>query len=72
MTRKSANLPPKLAAVLARLATQNGGSLTIAQAAVLPYLVDVVAMRVLGRPITGATHVCIADEEWESVTGGAK
>ena len=51
-------LPPKLEAVLARAAI--GCKLNKTRAAKLPYLVDVVANHVLGRPITEGTH-----QTWE-------
>jgi hypothetical protein len=58
------SLPPKLAAVMTRLARRAGpAGLPPSHLATLPYLVDVVAMRVLGRPITEGTHVCISEEE---------
>jgi uncharacterized phage-associated protein len=47
-------LPPKLAAVLVRLVET--GKLNKTQAVKLPYLVDVVARHVLGRPITEGHH----------------
>jgi len=49
------NLPPKLEAVLIRLC--RGRSLNVTQAVKLPYLVDVVAMNLLGRKITEGTHL---------------
>jgi hypothetical protein len=48
-------LDPKLEAVLCRLCDRLG-VLTMTNASKLPYLVDVVANHVLGRPITGVTH----------------
>ena len=53
------NVQRKLEAVLGRLLAQCG-SLALTQAVKLPYLVDVVAQRVLGRPIVGATY-----EAWD-------
>jgi uncharacterized phage-associated protein len=50
----SPSLPPKLEAVLIRLAKDE--KLNVTQAVKLPYLVDVVAERFLGRPITEGTH----------------
>ncbi len=47
-------LPPKLGAVLLRLV--ESGRLNKTQAVKLPYLVDVVAQRILGRPITEGHH----------------
>ncbi len=52
------SLPPKLEAVLVRLI--KSGKLNKTQAVKLPYLVDVVAQRVLGRPITEGHH-----QAWE-------
>lgn len=52
------NLPVKLEAVLLRLGSQT--SLNITQAVKLPYLVDVVARRVLGQTITEGRH-----EAWD-------
>ena len=52
------SLPPKLEAVLVRLVKT--GKLNKTQAVKLPYLVDVVAQRVLGRPITEGHH-----QAWE-------
>lgn len=51
----SPTLDQELEAVLARLCDRLG-SLCKTQAVKLPYIVDVVAMHVLGRPITKATH----------------
>ncbi len=51
-------LPPKVEAVLIRLG--KGATLNVTQAVKLPYIVDVVANHVLGRPITEGTH-----ETWE-------
>lgn len=48
------SVPPKLEAVLIRLV--KSGKLNVTQAVKLPYLVDVVAEHVLGRPITEGTH----------------
>ena len=56
---EQARLSPKLAAVLARLC-ERLGPLYTTQAVKLPYLVDVVANHVLGRPIAGGTY-----ETWE-------
>ena len=52
------SLPPKLETVLVRLV--ESGKLNKTQAVKLPYLVDVVAQRVLGRPITEGHH-----QAWE-------
>ncbi len=52
------SLPPKLEAVLVWLVET--GKLNKTQAVKLPYLVDVVAQRVLGRPITEGHH-----QAWE-------
>lgn len=52
------SLPPKLEAVLVRLVET--GKLNKTQAVKLPYLVDVVAQRVFGRPITEGHH-----QAWE-------
>jgi len=49
----------KLLGVLARLCERRG-KLTATRAAKLPYLVDLIALRVLGRRITKAQH-----ETWE-------
>lgn len=58
-TRASAKgLPPKLEAVLVRLVEH--GNLNKTQAVKLPYLVDVVARRVLGMAITEGHH-----QAWE-------
>jgi len=51
---KTDHLPPKLEAVLIRLG--KAAPLNVTQAVKLPYLVDVVAMHVLGRRITEGTH----------------
>jgi uncharacterized phage-associated protein len=53
------NVQRKLEAVLGRLLAQCD-SLALTQAVKLPYLVDVVAYRVLGRSIVGATY-----EAWD-------
>ena len=53
------DLPPKLRAVLIRIC--RASSLNVTQAVKLPYLIDVVAKHVLGRPITEGTH-----EAWEN------
>jgi len=53
-------LPPKLEAVLVRLCKQAPAPLNITKAVKLPYLVDVLACRVLGREITEGHH-----ETWE-------
>jgi uncharacterized phage-associated protein len=55
-----ASLDPKLEAVLAELCRRLGRPLFKTQAVKLPYLVDVVATHVLGKPITEGTH-----ETWE-------
>ncbi|MDA2937176.1 Panacea domain-containing protein [Acidobacteria bacterium AH-259-A15] len=52
-------LDPKLEAVLARLCERRG-PLFKTQAVKLPYLVDVVATHVIGKPITEGSH-----ETWE-------
>ncbi len=51
-------LPPKLEAVLIRLG--RAARLNVTQAVKLPYLVDVLATHLLGRPITEGTH-----QTWE-------
>lgn len=57
-------LPPKLAAVMVRLAKGAGpAGLPPSHLATLPYLIDVVATHVLGRPITEGTHIAISEEE---------
>ena len=56
---KTRSLPSKLEAVLARL-SERAGPLTKTQAVKLPYLVDVVAQRALGRPIARGRY-----ETWE-------
>ncbi|HYE76987.1 MAG TPA: Panacea domain-containing protein, partial [bacterium] len=48
-------MSPKLEAVLARLIKQLG-PIYKTQAVKMPYIVDVLAQRVLGQPITGGTH----------------
>ncbi len=53
------DLPPKLEAVLIRIC--RASSLNVTQAVKLPYLIDVVAKHVLGRPITEGAH-----EAWEN------
>lgn len=55
----STTLNPQLRAVLARLCERLGPMYT-AQAVKLPYLVDVVAMKMLGHPIANATY-----QAWE-------
>src|SRR3954447_22102207 len=47
-------LPPILEAVLVRLGRTT--DLNVTQAVKLPYLVDVIAMHILGRQITEGTH----------------
>jgi hypothetical protein len=54
------HLPPKLEAVLVRLCKKAPAPLNITKAVKLPYLVDVLACRVLGRAITEGHH-----ETWE-------
>ena len=56
---KTRSLPSELGAVLARL-SEKAGPLTKTQAVKLPYLVDVVAQRALGRPIAQGRY-----ETWE-------
>jgi uncharacterized phage-associated protein len=56
--RRLNRLPPKLEAVLVAIAKDHG--LNVTQAVKIPYLVDVVARRVLGRPITEGVH-----ETWQ-------
>ena len=56
---KTTSLPPKLEAVLLRLG--RAAQLNVTQAVKLPYIVDVVANRVLGHPITEGSH-----ETWEN------
>jgi len=53
-------LPVKLEAVLVRLCRGRLEPLHITQAVKLPYLADVLAQRVLGRPITEGSH-----ETWQ-------
>ena len=48
------DLPPKLEAVLIRLG--RAATLNVTQAVKLPYLMDVIAVHVLGRRITEASH----------------
>lgn len=65
-------LPPKLQAVLVRLA-KAASSLNITHAVKLPYLVDVIANRVLGKPITEGhheawTHGVVTSEAWHYLT----
>jgi uncharacterized phage-associated protein len=57
--KKDTRLSPKLEAVLAQLC-EKLGPLTTTKACKLPYLVDVVAAYVLGRPITDGSH-----QTWE-------
>ncbi len=52
---KDPQLDPKLEAVLARLCERHG-PLFKTQAVKLPYLVDVVATHVIGKPITEGSH----------------
>jgi uncharacterized phage-associated protein len=52
--RSSQPLPPKLEAVLIRLTKD--APLSITQVVKLPYLIDVVANHILGRPITEGQH----------------
>src|SRR5947209_83288 len=59
MPNENPPLPPKLQAVLLRLAA-GAEHLNMTRAVKLPYLVDVVATRVLGRRITEGTH-----QAWE-------
>jgi len=54
MAKSTKSLPPKLEAVLIRLGKAK--PLNVTQAVKLPYLVDVVAMHVLGRRITEGHH----------------
>jgi len=58
-TTTSYHLEPKLEAVLAALCAELGPMFKT-QVVKLPYLVDVVAKRVLGHPITSGTH-----QTWE-------
>jgi uncharacterized phage-associated protein len=65
--RPAPKLPPKLKAVLVRLVSST--RLSVTQAVKLPYLVDVIAMRHLGRRITEASHEAwnygvVAAEAW--------
>jgi uncharacterized phage-associated protein len=55
-----AQLPPKLEAVLVGLCRKAPKPLSITQAVKMPYLVDVLAQAVLGRPITEGSH-----ESWK-------
>jgi len=55
---KSNILPPKLQAVIVRLGRD--ANLNVTKAVKLPYIVDVIANRVLGHPITEGTH-----QAWE-------
>jgi uncharacterized phage-associated protein len=71
MASKAQSLPPKLEAVLIRLA--KAASLNVTQAVKLPYLVDVVAMHVLGRRITEGHHKAwehgvVTREVWHYLT----
>jgi len=65
------DLPPKLEAVLIRLG--RAASLNVTQAVKLPYIVDLVAVHVLGRRITEASHEAwdkgvVASEAWHYMT----
>ncbi len=67
------SLPPKLEAVLVRLVET--GKLNKTQAVKLPYLVDVVAQRVLGRPFTEGHHQAwkhgvVTAEAWRHLDRG--
>lgn len=67
-------LSPKLQSVLVRLCKRAPGKLTITQAVKLPYLVDVLANRVLGRPITDGHHQAwqrgvVTSEAWHFLSG---
>jgi len=68
-------LPTKLEAVLVRLChNAEPRTLTITQAVKLPYLVDVMAARVLGTPITEGTHQAwdhgvVTSELWHHLDG---
>lgn len=53
---RQAQLPPKLEAVLVGLCRKAARPLSITQAVKMPYLVDVLAQQVLGRPITEGRH----------------
>ncbi len=59
MPNENSPLPPKLESVLLRL-VRSSGHINMTRAVKLPYLVDVVATRVLGHPITEGTH-----QAWE-------
>lgn len=71
MVRTRSPLPPKLQAVLISLARD--ARLNVTQAVKLPYIVDVVATHVLGRPITEGTHQAwdkgvVTREMWHFLT----
>ena len=60
MSGTTKDLAPKLESVLLRLCENVPEALTITGAVKLPYLVDVIAVRVLGRTISGGSH-----EAWD-------
>lgn len=67
-------LSPKLESVLVRLCRRAPGKLTITQAVKLPYLVDVLANQILGRPITDGHHQAwrhgvVTSEAWHYLSG---
>lgn len=71
---RPSQLPPKLEAVLVRLC-ENLGPITKTRAVKLPYLVDVLAHRLLGRSITEATYQTwdygvVANEAYHYFTHG--
>ncbi|MGH7341936.1 MAG: Panacea domain-containing protein [Candidatus Rokuibacteriota bacterium] len=68
---KSPPLPPKLEAVLIRLG--KAANLNVTQAVKLPYIVDVIAIHVLGEPITEGHHEAwdkgvVTSEVWHHLT----
>src|SRR4051812_44426009 len=68
-------LPPKLEAVLIRLAKI--GPINMTHAVKLPYLVDVVANHVLGKPITEGHHEAwkwgvVTSEAWRYLSDADK
>lgn len=58
--RAQRQIPPKLEAVLVRLCARAPKKLSITQAVKMPYLVDVLASHVLGRPVSEGRH-----ETWQ-------
>lgn len=66
-------LPPKLEGALVRLCQRSPKPLNTTQAVKLPYLVDVLALHVLGRPITQGHHQAwkhgvVTTEAWEHLS----